>query len=204
VLTTLLDTVGSWPAAAALTVGAVVLFLETGMILGVLLPGTTTVVVLGLWSTAAGTTAVLPIAVAAPASAAGALLGWSRGHRRQAVAPAGHGRLRARVDPVVRQARRWLAAQGPLGAGLLVVGSHWVAGTRTLTPRVAGGAGVPLRLAGPAIVVSATAWASTVVLLSRAVGIRVAGDVGRGSVVVLAVLLVLAGVRSWLHHRWTA
>jgi membrane-associated protein len=204
VLTTLLDTVGSWPAAAVLTVGAVVLFLETAVVLGVLLPGTTTVVVLGLWSGAADTAALLPIAVAAPASAAGALLGWSRGHRRKGVTPAGHGRLRTRVDPVVRQARRWLGAQGPLGAGLLVAGSHWVAGTRTLTPRVAGGAGVPLRLAGPVIVVSATAWASTVVLLARAVGIRVVGDVGRASAVVLAVLVVVAGVRSWLHHRGTA
>jgi membrane-associated protein len=204
VLTTLLDTVGSWPAAAVLAVGAVVLFLETGVVLGLLLPGTTTVVVLGLWSGAADTAAVLPIAVAAPASAAGALLGWSRAHRRQGVAPAGHGRLRARVEPVVRQARRWLAAQGPLGTGLLVAAAHWVAVTRTLTPRVAGGAGVPLHLAGPAIVVSATAWASTIVLLARAVGIQVAGDVGWASAVVLAVLVVVAGVRSWLHHRWTA
>ncbi|WP_138733215.1 hypothetical protein [Modestobacter excelsi] len=200
-LTTLLDAVGSWPAAVVLAVGAAVLFLETGVVLGVLLPGTTTLVVLGLWSAAADTGAVLPIAVAAPASAAGALVGWSRGHRRQDVAPAGHRRLRARVDPVVRRARRWLAAQGPLGAGLLVVGAHWVAVTRTLTPRVAGGAGVPLRLAGPAIVVSATAWATTFVLLARSLGAQVAGDVGWVTAGVLVVLVLLLGVRSWLHHR---
>ena len=88
-----------------LAVGAVVLFLETGVVLGVLLPGTTTLVLLGLWSSAAGTAAVLPIAVAAPASAAGALLGWSRGHRRRGLPSTGHGRLRTRVDPVVVLAR---------------------------------------------------------------------------------------------------
>lgn len=203
-LTTLLDTVGSWPAAVVLAVGAVVLFLETGVVLGVLLPGTTTLVVLGLWSSAAGTAAVLPIAVAAPASAAGALVGWSRGHRRRGLGAAGHGRLRARVDPVVLLARRWLSARGSLGAGLLVVAAHWVAVTRTLTPRVAGGAGVPLRLAGPAIVLSATAWATTFVLLARALGAQVAGGVGWATVVVLAVLVVALGVRAWLHHRSAA
>ncbi|WP_138758362.1 DedA family protein [Modestobacter altitudinis] len=201
VLTTLLDTLGSWPAAVVLGIGAAVLFLETGVVLGVLLPGTTTVVLLGLWSSAAGTGAAPPIAVAATASASGALLGWTRGHRRRDVAPTTHGRLRARVDPVVRLARRWLAAQGPLGAGLLVVAAHWVAGTRTLTPRVAGGAGVPLRLAGPAIVVSATAWATTIVLLARALGAQVVGGVGWATAVVLAVLVVALGVRAWLQHR---
>jgi membrane-associated protein len=197
----MVDAVGSWPAAVVLAVGAVVLFLETGVVLGVLLPGTSTLVVLGLWSGAADTSAVLPIAVAATASTGGALLGWSRGHRRQELTPTGHGRLRARIDPAVRQARRWLAAQGQLGTGLLVVGAHWVAVTRTLTPRVAGRAGVPLRLAGPAIAVSATAWSTTFVLLAHALGAQVADDVGWVTAVVLAALVVMLGVRSWLQHR---
>jgi membrane-associated protein len=204
VLTSLLAAIGDWPAALVLAVAGVVLALESGVVLGVLLPGSTTLVVLGLWSAAAGTPAVLPIAVAATASGGGALLGWSRGHRRRGLDRAGHGRLRARVDPAVRQARRWLATQGRLGTALLLAGAHWVAVTRTLTPRVAGGAGVPLRLAGPAIAVSATAWATTLVLLARALGQQVADDAGWVPAVVLAVVVVVLVVQAERRHRRSA
>src|SRR5215218_7043654 len=54
VLTGLLATVGTWPAGLVLAVGAAVLYLETGVLLGVLLPGATTLVVLGVWSAASG------------------------------------------------------------------------------------------------------------------------------------------------------
>jgi len=203
VLTALLDAVGDWPAALVLTVAAVVLAVESGVVFGVVLPGSTTLVVLGLWSSAADTDPVLPIAVAATASVGGALTGWRRGHGRRG--SVGHGRLRARVDPAVRRARTWLAGQGTGGTALLVAGAHWVAVTRTLVPRVAGGAGVPLTLVAPVLVLSGTAWATTVVLLSRALGQRVATDAGWVPAVVLAVLLAVLVARSARshHHRAT-
>lgn len=200
-LSTMLATVGDWPAALVLTVAAVVLALESGVVFGVVLPGSTTLVVLGLWSSAAGTHPALPIAVAATASTGGALLGWRRGHTRRALAGAGHGRLRARVDPAVRRARAWLLSQGTAGTTALLAGAHWVAVTRTLVPRVAGGAGVPLRLVAPVLVVSGTAWATTLVLLSRALGERVATDAGWVPAVVLALALAVLVVRSARAHR---
>ena len=197
-LNTLLDQVGSWPAGLVLAVAALVLAVESGFVVGVLLPGSTTLVVLGLWSAAAGSPPVLPILVGAAASTAGALLGWYRGSRRRGQT-AGHGWLRARIDPAVRIARAWLASQRPGSTVALLAVGHWAAVTRTLTPRVAGGAGVPLRLAGPVIAVSAAAWSSTVVLLARALGERVATDAGWAPAVVVVVLAVVLAVRSWRH-----
>ena len=200
----LLDRVGDWPAVLVLVVAAVVLAAESGLVFGVVLPGSTTLVVLGLWSSASDSDPVLPIVVAATASVTGALSGWRRGHARRALAGTGHRRLRARVDPGVRQARAWLARQGPGGTALLLAGAHWVAVTRTLVPRVAGGAGVPLQLAAPVIALSGAAWATTIVLLSRALGQRVATDAGWVPAVVLAVLLAALAVRSARsHHRAT-
>ena len=191
----LLEQVGEWPAAAVLAVAAVVLAVESGVLLGVLLPGSTTLVVLGLWSAAADVPAVLPIAVAAGASVAGALVGWARGHSRRAL-PDRHRRLRARVDPGVRRARAWLAAQGPLGTAAVLAGAHWVAVTRTVVPRVAGGTGLPLRLVAPVLAVSGTAWATAVVLLARALGERVATDAGWVPAVALALVVVVLVVRA--------
>ncbi|WP_220035853.1 hypothetical protein, partial [Modestobacter versicolor] len=67
-MSSVLDAVGSWPAGLVLAVAAVVLALESGVVFGVLLPGSTLLVALGVWSAASETPAVLPIAVAATAS----------------------------------------------------------------------------------------------------------------------------------------
>ena len=199
VLSEVLETVGRWPGGVVLAVTAIVLGLESGVVLGVLLPGSTTLVVLGVWSAAAGTPAVLPIAVATVASAGGALAGWRRGHRRRGLTE-GHGPLRARIDPVVRQARAWLAAQGAGGTAVVLAGAHWVAVTRTLVPRVAGGAGVPLALVAPVLLLSGAGWVTTVVLLARAFGQRVADDASWAPAVALAALVVVLAVRSWSHR----
>jgi membrane-associated protein len=198
VLNALLDQVGSWPAGLVLAVAALVLVVESGFVIGVLLPGSTTLVVLGLWSAAAGTPPVIPIAVSTVASTAGALLGWYRGLRRRGQT-ADHGWLRSRVDPAVRTARAWLASQRPGSTVVLLAAGHWAAVTRTLTPRVAGGAGVPLRLAGPVLAVSSAAWTTTVVLLARALGERVATGASWVPAVVVVVLVVVFAIRSWRH-----
>jgi membrane protein DedA with SNARE-associated domain len=200
VVNAVLDQVGSWPALLVLTVAAVVLVLESGVVFGVVLPGSTTLVVLGLWSAGSGTSPALPIAVAAAASIAGALLGWRQGHQRRRTRP-GHGRLRARVDPAVRRARSWLTTLGPGGSAVVLAAAHWAAVTRTLTPRVAGGAGVPLRLVAPVLAVSGTVWATTVVLLARTLGQRVATDAGWVPAVVLVVVVGALLVRARARHR---
>jgi membrane-associated protein len=200
VVNTVLDAIGSWPAALVLVVAAMVLYLESGVVLGVLLPGSTTLVVLGVWSAASDTPAVQPIAVAATASVLGALAGWRRGHGRRP--PKGrHEWLRVRVMPAVLRARAWLGTQHRLGSAALLALAHWAAVTRTLVPRVAGGAGVPLWLVAPVIAVSGTGWATTVILLARALGQRVADDASWAPAVVLGVVGVAVVVRHWRSRR---
>ncbi|WP_299954370.1 hypothetical protein [uncultured Modestobacter sp.] len=187
VVDAVLDQVGGWPAALVLGAAALVLALESGVLAGVLLPGSTTLVVLGLWSATTGTHPALPVAVAAAASTAGALHGWLRGSRRRDTGlPLG--RLRPRVEPAVRQVQAWLTARSPGRTALLLATAHWAAVTRTLTPRVAGGAGVPLRLVAPVVAASCLGWATTVVLLSRRFGQQVADDAGWVPVAAVAVL----------------
>ena len=53
-LSALLDEVGNWPAVVVLVGAAVVLALESGVVAGVVLPGSTTLVALGIWSAASG------------------------------------------------------------------------------------------------------------------------------------------------------
>jgi membrane-associated protein len=112
--------------------------------------------------------------------------------------------LRARVDPAVRLAQRWLAAEGPGQRALVLAAAHWVAVTRTLTPRVAGGAGVPLRRVAPVVVGSAAAWATTVVLLARTLGQRVADDAAWAPAVVLGLVVLALLVRHWRRSRATS
>ena len=194
-LRTMLDAIGDWPAALVLAGAAVVLALESGVLPGVVLPGSTTLVALGVWSAASGTHPVLPIAVGATASVAGALHGWRRGSRRRGL-PGGQRWLRARVDPAVRWARSWLSTRGPAGTVAVLAVAHWIAVSRTLAPRVAGGAGVPLRLVGPVVAVSGAAWATTVVLLARVLGERAATGAGWVPAVGAGVVVVVVLARS--------
>ncbi|MCZ2836762.1 DedA family protein [Modestobacter sp. VKM Ac-2985] len=198
-MTTALDQVGGWPAVLVLGVAALVLALESGVIAGVLLPGSTTLVVLGLWSATTGTHPALPIAVAATASGGGAVHGWLRGHHRRTTGPP-QGRLRTRVEPAVRQAEAWLTSTSPGHTALVLAAAHWAAVTRTLTPRVAGGGGVPLRLLAPVVVASSTAWATTVVLLSRELGQQVADDAAWVPAAAVAVLVGALLARRRLRH----
>jgi membrane-associated protein len=191
VLTALLGLAAGWPAPAVLVIGAAVLVAESGTFAGVLLPGTSIVVALGLWSDAAGIPTGSVIAVAASATVAGAHLGWWRG-ARPAAAGCGPGR------PVVAAVRRRTAAavrrfgaQGPAATTVVLAAGHWASAARAVVPRVAGDSGVPYRLAGPALAVSGTAWATTLVLVGRTAGPYV---ITRGGWVLLAVVLVLIGV----------
>jgi membrane-associated protein len=193
VLTTLLDRTAEWPTPMVLTLAGLLLLAESGTLVGLLLPGTTLLVTLGWWSAAAGLPAVAPLGVATVATVGGALRGWRCGYRAHTVVPAG--RWRDRSEPIVRRLEGWLAAPG--GAGAVLAAGHWASAARTLTPRVAGAAGVPLRVAGPAVAVSGTAWAGTLVVLGREVGPRVAST---AQWVPLAVLPLLVGVlllRGW-------
>jgi membrane-associated protein len=183
VLTAVLAAAGALPAPAVLAVAAVLLVVESGTPVGMFLPGTTLLVALGLWVHIVPEALPAAPVVAAASTVAGAHIGWWRSRNRT-----DRGRWPA-LDTRAEQARGWLAGRGPLAtAGLLFCG-HWAAAARPIMPRVAGGAGVPYRIAGPALVVSGSAWATTLVLLGNGVGPHVLTHAGWAPVVVVVLLI---------------
>ena len=183
-LSDLLDRFADWPAPLVLGAAALLLAAESGTVVGLFLPGLSTLVALGLWSSASGTPVALCAVVAASATVTGALTGFLRGGR-----PAAGRWLRGRAARTAEDARRWLAEHGRPGAWLLLPAGHWVSGVRTVLPRLAGASQVPPRIAVPALAASGTLWATTVVVLSRELGARVATH---AQWVAVAVLLLVA------------
>jgi membrane-associated protein len=199
VLTAVLDAAGALPVPAVLAVAAVLLVAESGTLVGIALPGTTLLVALGLWSHAVPDAFPASIAVGAAATVAGAHLGWWRGQMRRGWGPAlepptsrGRRGVHARAD----QARGWLAGRGPVATAALLACGHWAAAARPIMPRVAGGAGVPYRIAGPVLVASGSAWATTLVLLGNRVGPHVLTHAGWAPVVVVVLLVGALALRA--------
>jgi membrane-associated protein len=202
VLTAVLDAVGALPVPAVLAVAAVLLVVESGTLVGMALPGTTLLVALGLWSRAVPDALPAAVAVGAAATVTGAHLGWWRGRMRRgrghAVEPP-TSRGRQAVHARAEQARGWLAGRGPVATAALLGCGHWAAAARPIMPRVAGGAGVPYRIAGPVLVVSGSVWATTLVLLGNRVGPHVVTHAGWAPIVVVVLLvgaLTLRGRRG--------
>jgi membrane-associated protein len=190
VLTALLDAAAALPVAAVLAVAAVLLVVESGMLVGMVLPGTTLLVALGLWSHAVPEALPATVVTAAAATVVGAHIGWWRGRTRP------QGRRWRALHTRAEQAGRWLAGRGPLAtAGLLVCG-HWAAAARMIMPRVAGAAGVPYRIVGPAVTVSGAAWATTIVLLGNRVGPHVLTHAGWVPIVVVVLLIGALTLRA--------
>lgn len=184
-LTAILATAAGWPVPLVLVAAGLLLVVESGTLFGMVLPGTTVLVALGLWTSVAPAALVPAIVIAAVATVTGAHFGWWR-------ARTGDGRLRS--GPA--GARRWLAGRGPLATVGLIAGGHWASAARPIMPRVAGGAGVPYRIAGPVLAITGAAWATTLVLLGRTVGPAVLDHAGWLPIVALAVIIGVLVVRG--------
>jgi membrane-associated protein len=196
VLTALLDAAAALPVPVVLGVAAALLVVESGTLVGMVLPGTTVLVALGLWSHAVPGALPAAIAVAAPATVAGAHLGWWHGRTGPIVRAQLTGRLGLLVQTHAERARRWLAGRGPVATATLLACGHWAAAARPVMPRVAGGAGVPYRVVGPTVAVSGMAWAATLVLLGNRIGAHVLAHAGWLPVVVVGLLIVALAVRG--------
>jgi membrane-associated protein len=196
VLNTLLDALRSatagWPVPLVLAVAAALLVVESGTLVGMALPGTTLLVALGLWAHVVPGSLVPAIVAAAVGTVAGAQLSWWRGLRTAGSAGRGPAALRSRVA----QARHWLAGRGPAATATLLAGGHWAAAARPIMPRVAGGAGVPYRLAGPVLTVSGAAWAATLVVLGNRVGPTVLTHAGWAPIVLVVLIIATLVART--------
>lgn len=188
VLTAILHAVAAWPPPVVLAAASALLIVESGSLLGILLPGTTLLVALGLWTVAAPDALALAVAVAAVATVTGAHLGWLRGR-----SGAASGRL---ADARIQLASTWLAERGRPATAMLLACGHWAAAARPVLPRVAGAAGVPYRMVGPVLIVSGSGWAATLVLLGNRVGAFVVTTAAWVPILLVAVLVTALALRS--------
>jgi len=188
-----LETLGGLAAYAFL---AVLVFVESGLLVGFFLPGDTVLFAAGLYSADPASALSLPllVAVVLVAAIAGDAVGYAFGRR---VGPAVLRRRNGRVlNP--RNLARAQAFYDRYGV-FAVVAARWIPWVRTFTPILAGASGMRYGQFLVANVVGAVTWGGTLLVLghvaARAPGVR-SGAAGIGAAVVV-VACVLAGIRAF-------
>ena len=172
--------------AYALLFGLV--FAESGILLGFFLPGDTVLFAAGLLSGRGG---ALSLAVLLPivlvAAITGDALGFTTGRR---AGPALFGR-RGRVlnGETLERARAFYDRFGPFA----VIAARWVPWVRTLTPLMAGAAGMAYVRFQAANVVGAVTWGGTLLVLGHAAA-RAPGLRSTASYVAVAVVVASCGL----------
>jgi undecaprenyl-diphosphatase len=195
---TLLTALAGLPAGLVYVVAALLIAAETGLMLGLVLPGEATLLLVGFLSYR-GTLSLLPaIAVMVVAGVAGDALAFRGGLR-------GGPRVRAsRLGRWVGD-ERWERADSMVTrlGGRAFFGSRWVAFVRTLAPRLAGGSGMRYRVFAPWSALGVLTWVVASVLLGYVAGdsyARVSELLGQATGAVLGLLVLLVAIA--LVGRW--
>lgn len=181
------------PAVLATLLVVVLLVAEAGLLIGLVLPSSSLVLGLGMLA-GAGT---LPVSVAALSAAAATVLGAALGHRTGG-GPVG-ALLPARLAAVAQRLfTPWVDAVGrrPVRAA---AAAQFVGGARTLAPRAAAQAGVPLSTMLRGTVPAALVWATSLVLAGSLAASVV--PLVQDASVVLGVPVVVAATVVLLHRR---
>lgn len=191
------DLLGQLSPPLLLVVAWVFLVAEAGLLVGVALPGTSVLVALGYFSHLGVVPLGGAIAVAACAAVVGTQISYLWGRRREG-APSFHRFAPGRWD----RPRELLGKYGRWA----VAGGQWFGSARTLTPRLAGWAGMPYRTFATASLPTACAWAATLVTLSYHLAPEIIQQVTThlavaGPVLVAAWLLVAWAVRARLRTQ---
>ncbi len=187
---------------AAFGVGGifVILLLETGLLIGFVLPGDTLLLAAGVLS--AGPGARLPLVGVLLAATAGALLGAHGGYLlgraggRWVTRSSPEGRLHAALDRAGAMVERY-------GTARTIVLARFIPVVRTVINPLAGVTRVPLRTFTVWQVVGGAVWACAIPLAGWALGTRVPGleRYVTGLVVVAVGLTVLTSLVQWLRTR---
>jgi membrane protein DedA with SNARE-associated domain len=194
----LLTAVEQLPPALIYVVAALVVWSETGLIVGLVMPGEATLLLVGFLSYL-GTLRLAPtLALMVAAALAGDAWAFRNGRR---YGP----RVRASRPGLWVGRERWEKADGMLHrlGGRGVAGARWVAFVRTLAPRLAGSAGMPYRRFAPWNLAGVVTWVGASVLAGYLAGTsyRTVSDIlGRATGAVF--LLALAVLAIVLVGRW--
>jgi len=178
----------------------VILLLETGLLIGFVLPGDTLLLAAGVLS--AGPGARLPLVGVLLAATAGALLGAHGGYLlgraggRWVTRSSPEGRLHAALDRAGAMVERY-------GTARTIVLARFIPVVRTVINPLAGVTRVPLRTFTVWQVVGGAVWACAIPLAGWALGTRVPGleRYVTGLVVVAVGLTVLTSLVQWLRTR---
>jgi len=187
---------------AAFGVGGifVILLLETGLLIGFVLPGDTLLLAAGVLS--AGSAAPLPLGGVLLAATAGALLGAQGGYLlgraggRWVTRSSPDGRLHQGLDRAGALVERY-------GTARTIVLARFIPVVRTVINPLAGMTRVPLRTFTVWQVVGGAVWACAIPLAGWALGTRVPGleRYVTGLVVVAVGLTVVTSLVQWLRTR---
>lgn len=153
-MSVLADLLGRVPAAVAYTVVAAVVLTESVLLIGAFVPTLTLLLTAGALARAGRLDPVAVVMIAATAVAVGDFLGHSTG--RFLGAGLRTGRLGRRIPRTA-----WFSAEALMQrrGGQAVLVSRFVPVVRTLTPHLAGAAGLPYRRIASHSVVAALLWA---------------------------------------------
>lgn len=198
-ITSVLGHLNGWVAIGLI---AALVFGETAIFLGFILPGEAAVVLGGVLASRGHISLPLLIGVVVITAVAGPFVGYEIGKRmgdRLFTSP----RLRRVAGPLDR-AKSTLRDRG----GMAVLGGRFVAIVRALMPAAAGAARVPYRTFAIHNTISGIVWGVGYSLLGYVAGsayVAVERAVGAGLAVVIAVLVLAgAGVWAWRRHRGLA
>jgi membrane-associated protein len=179
---------------------AALVFGETAVFVGFVLPGEISVVLGGVLASRGHLSLPLLILIVIVAAITGPIVGYEIGRRMGDRLFAARG-LR-RVQPGVEKARQILRERG----GTAVLAGRFVAVVRALMPAAAGAAGVRYRTFSINNVIGGVIWGAGYSLLGYLAGSAysvVAGRVGTGLAVIIAVILI-AAIAVWLVRRHRA
>jgi membrane-associated protein len=199
VLSGLTAALGHMSGRAAITLIAALVFGETAIFLGFVLPGEAAVVFGGVLASRGHISLPVLIAVVVGCAVAGPLVGYEVG-RRMGDRLFTSRRL-ARISGQLDRARTALRDRG----GLAVLGGRFVAVVRALMPAAAGAAEVPYRVFAISNLISGVAWGVGYSLLGYLAGSAygvVERTVGTGLAIAVAVVVIgLAATWAWRRHR---
>jgi len=183
----------------AIVLIAVLVFGETAIFLGFVLPGEAAVVFGGVLASRGHLSLPALIAVVVVTAVAGPLVGYEVGRRmgdRLFTA-----RVLSRVSGPLERARTALREKG----GVAVFGGRFLAIVRALMPAAAGAADMPYRTFAIYNLLSGVIWGVGYSLLGYVAGSAYAvveRRVGAGLAIALAVIVIAAvGIWAWRRHR---
>jgi membrane-associated protein len=181
------------PVPLVLLVAAIMLVAESGLFIGVVLPGATVPLSLGVLSQLGSVGFVSAVLTVAAASLLGSQLSYLAARRRP---PAGFGMLSRWAEPLVRRASTLLARRPAAGAAA----GRMIGGVRTVVPIVAARAGVRNARLAAGDVPAALLWAAGLVGLGHGAGAAL--DEARLAVGLLGLPLLFAIASVYYGLRW--